>query len=167
MTDGGDIYFTAPFAADGAFLGVGICRVSELNMGTLNICRELLRVKGSSFSGICPFPYEWLSLKFTSAHGAALVTYFVDGRPVSSNALLCGFDIAVDRDVLGMFFKSICGLEIVKRLNKKSQPFVEMLTVSERPIHIVVAWGTQDEARSKGLVDFGKHFAAAFLLRCD
>ena len=63
-----------------------------------------------------------------------------------------------------MFVESVRRVEIVRKSQKTSQPFVEAFSISERPLHVVIAWGVSQDDDNNMIAELGTHFAAAALL---
>jgi len=154
-------YYVAPFVFNGEFLGVAEWNVSDLSVRWLGFARELLCASGSSFKCSLPDPFERVSLKFTSTQGAALVNFELDGMPAASSVYLRGDNMVTELEVLQMFVKSMRGVEAVRRTQATSEPFNEIFSVTERPLHIVIPWPT-DEKNDSIIRELNNHFAVAF-----
>lgn len=159
----GQVFHAAPFAFDGELLGVGAWQVSGLSPRWIEFAREVLRAGGSAFHGPLPSPFERIGLRFTSASGAALATFSLDGVPVASSAYLRGDDLTAERQLLAMFVESVRRVDIVRKSQRTSQPFVEAFSIAERPLHVAIAWGVSEGDDASMIAELGTHFAAAFL----
>jgi hypothetical protein len=112
---------------------------------------------------LLPAPFERVGLRFTSARGAALATFSLDGAVVASSAYLRGDDIAAERDLLEMFVESLRRVDAVRQTQTTSQPFAEVFAISERPLQVVVAWGSSSEKDGEMVAQLGTHLAGVFL----
>ena len=160
-------FYVAPFAFDGELQGIGAWQMSALSNRWLDFGRDILRSGGASFGGLLPPPFEHVGLRFTSAHGAALATFSLGGVPVASSAYLRGEDAVAERELLEMFVDSLRRVDAVRQSQTTSQPFAEVFGISERPLHVVVAWGASSEEDSQMIAQLGTHFAGAFLYGRD
>src|SRR4030095_10833974 len=75
-------FYVAPFAFNGESQGIGAWQISALSNRWLDFGRDVLRAGGASFSSLLPTPFERVGLRFTSARGAALATFSLDGAVV-------------------------------------------------------------------------------------
>ena len=160
-------FHAAPFAFNGESLGVGAWQLSALSARWLDFAREVLRAGGASFNNTLPPPFQRVGLCFTSVRGAALATFSLDGVPVASSAYLRGGDAVAERQLLEMFVDSIRRVDVVRESQTTSQPFAEAFGISERPLHVVVAWGRSVEEDAEMIAQLGTHFAGAFLCEQD
>ncbi len=156
-------FFVAPFAFNGESQGIGSWQMAALSNRWLDFSRDVLRTGGASFRKLLPPPFERIGLHFTSVRGSALATFSLDGVVVTSSAYLRGDDIDVEREVLEMFVESLQRVDVVGQAQTTSQLFTEVFGISERPLHIVVAWGSSSEEDSAIVAQLGTHFAGAFL----
>lgn len=160
-------FYVAPFAFNGEFQGIGVRQMSALSNRWLDFSRNILRAGGASFDTLLPPPFERVGLRFTSARGAALATFSLDGTMVASSAYLRGDDIAAERELLEMFVESLRRVDAVRQTQATSQPFAEVFGISERPLHVVVAWGSSPKQDSEMIAQLGTHFAGAFFYGTD
>lgn len=156
-------FHVAPFAFNGELQGIGAWQISALSNRWLDFARDVLRVGGASFASLLPAPFERVGLRFTSARGAALATFSLDAMVVASSAYLRGADTAAERELLAMFVESLRRVDAVRQSQAVSEPFAEVFGFSERPLHIVVAWGSSSEEDGEMIAQLGTHFAGAFL----
>jgi hypothetical protein len=168
MTDAPDpMFYSAPFASDGELVGVGQWRLADLSPRWLEFCRQLLVSQGGRFRTALPGPLNRLQLSFTSAEGVALVTFSVAGQIAASAVYLRGENPAAEQEMLAMFVESVRRTAVVQQGQAGREPFQAAFGLTERPLHVVVAWGNpavNDE--DSGLVtELGNHMAAAFLCR--
>jgi hypothetical protein len=155
-------FYVAPFAFNGELQGIGAWHMSALSKRWLDFGREILRSRGASFNSLLPAPFERVGLRFTSAQGAALATFSLDGALVASSAFLRGDEAVAERELLKMFVASLQRMDAVRQSQTASQPFSEVFGISERPLHVVVAWGSPEED-SQMVAQLGTHLAGAFL----
>ena len=97
--------------------------------------------------------------------GAALFTIYVNGHTNIMSLLLRGHNDGAERDMSRMWVSSREKLHLVQAVTTLSEPFAEILSLSERPLMAVVpvpdgsiSDQEQDEARELSL-----HLASAFL----
>ncbi len=154
-------FYAAPFSCDGEFLGLAQWDIGTLSDRWLGFCRDLLSRNGPVFTTTLPEPLHRIRLRFTSAQGAALATFSFDGTPVASSALLRGEAPEAERELLTMFVQSARRLDIVRRSQQNSEPFVEIFSIHERPLHAVITFGGADGAET--IPELGTHLAGAFL----
>ena len=160
-------FHVAPFAFNGEPQGIGAWQMSALSNRWLDFGRDVLCAGGASFSSLLPAPFERVGLRFTSARGAALATFSLDGALIASSAYLRGDDIAAERELLAMFVESLRRVDAVRQTQTTSQPFAEVFGISERPLHVVVAWGSSSVEDGEMIAQLGTHFAGAFLYGRD
>jgi hypothetical protein len=158
-------FHVAPFAFNGELQGIGGWQMSALSKRWLDFGRHILRA--GSFSGLLPAPFERVGLRFTSARGAALATFSLDGVLVASSAYLRGDDVVAERELLEKFVESLRRVDAVRQSQGASQPFAEIFGILERPLHVVVAWGSSPGEDSEMIAQLGTHFAGAFLYGRD
>ena len=157
------VFYAAPFAFDGELAGVGPWQMSALSPRWLGFSREVLGAGGAAFQRLLPPPFERVGLRFTSSGGAGFATFSLDGAPVASSAYLRGDDLVAERQLLEMFVDSVRRVDAVRASQTSSQQFAEVFSISERPLHVVVAWGSLSEQDSEMIAQLGTHFAGAFL----
>jgi hypothetical protein len=155
-------FHIAPFAMDGELLGRGIWKFSDLSTSWLELCRGVLERASTVFNGPLPPPFDRVALRFTSAKGVGLATFSVAGIPAAASAFLRGENATAETELLTMFVESARAVEAVQRSQRSAKPFAEVFTLSERPLHIVIAWGTAPAADTKAIADLGNHLAGAF-----
>lgn len=160
-------FYAAPFAIDGELLGIGEWQLSKLSPRWLEFSREVLRSGGPVFDKSLSAPFDRVRLRFTSANGVAIATFSIDSVPVASSAFLRGTDSAAERQVLQMFVESSRRVRVVQRVSTTPEPFAKAFTISQRPLHIVIAWGTQQGEDADMVSELSTHFAAAFLFGHD
>ena len=159
--------FYAPFAIDGALLGIGAWQVSALSARWLEFSREVLRSGGPVFDRYLPVPFDRVRLRFSSVPGVALATFSIGATPAASSAFLRGTHSTAERELLQMFVESARRVKIVQRASARPEPFAKAFTISERPLHVVIAWGTEQDDDAQTVSELSTHFAAAFLCGQD
>jgi hypothetical protein len=159
------MFYAAAFAPDGDLVGVGKWRLADLSPRWLEFCRQFLAQRGERFRTALPGPLHRLELTLTSAEGAALATFGVAGQIAASAVYLRGENPSAEQQVLVMFAESLRRTAIAQRCQLGAAPFQAALGLSERPLHVVVAWGNPSVSEEDyGLVtELGNHMAAAFL----
>lgn len=160
----GDIFYAAPFALNGELVGIGKWQVSALSLKWLKFCAEALENRGTIFEGPLPPPLERVSMNLTSGSAAVLATFSIDGFLVGSSVYLRGTNAAAEKDILHQFVDSLRKTDIVREAQTNQQPFAEILTISERPLHIAIAWGDLREEAAI-IPDLATHFAAVLLFQ--
>lgn len=167
MTDASDKagFFVAPFAIDGELMGVGEWRLADLSPRWLEFSRQLRACGGDSFRTTLPAPLDRLAVRFTSAGGAALATFQVGGKLVASAAYLRGDNAGAEQQLLGLFVESLRRVAVVQQARAGAEPFGAVFGLTQRPLHVVVAWGTPDVAEEdeEAVQELGTHLAGAFL----
>lgn len=157
-------FYVAPFAMDGEFLGVGEWRLADLSVKWLEFVGEVLHAGGSAFNKPLPSPFELVSLRFTSVQETALASFVFDGRPVASSLYLSGGSMVVEHELTRSFVNSMRAVDLVRQSQLTPEPFKEIFSISQRPIHIVISWPTESEEVGGTICELNSHFAAAFLL---
>jgi len=158
-------FTVATFTIDGSLEGKGRWMYRDLSAKWSNICDELLRAKGVNFNYTWSGPLSHIRTRLTSVRGAALCTIYVNGHTNIMSLLLRGHNDGAERDMSRMWVSSREKLHLVQAVTTLSEPFAEILSLSERPLMAVVpvpdgsiSDQEQDEARELSL-----HLASAFL----
>lgn len=128
----------ASFGIDGNLEGLGRWEGKNLSPKWAQICGDLLNAKGPSFDYVWGGALSHIRTKFSSAQGAAICTFFVNGEVASSLMMLCGYDAAAEHEVTGLFVKSLRAAPLVQHSAGSAEPFAEALSLSERPLMVVV-----------------------------
>jgi hypothetical protein len=149
---------------NGESLGIATWHLSALSPRWLEFGREILRNGGGTFDRSLPVPFERVRLRFTSASTAALATFFLDAWLATSSVFLRGDDPTVERELLKMFVQSVQRSEAVRQSQTTSEPLAQAFSILERPLHLVVAWGTEQQEDGKMISELSAHLAGAFLL---
>ena len=120
-----------------------------------------------SFRTTLPGPLNHVELKFTSAAGAALGTFYVGGQLAASAAYLRGDSLDADQELMDMFVESLRRSSLVQNCKTEADPFAAVFGLRQRPLHVVVPWANPKiEEKDQDLVhELGNHIAAAFLCR--
>lgn len=156
-------FYVAPFVFNGELQGVDTWQISELSPCWLEFGREVLRDGGPSFSASLPAPFQRASLRFTSACGTALATFSFDGVIVASSAYLRGDDPIAEKQLLEMFIESLRRVPVVRQSQISPHPFAEVFSITKRPLHVVVTWGSSPAEDSEMVTQLDLHFAGGFL----
>lgn len=163
----GMIYFIAPFDIQGELLGAGSRSLSDLAPHWLEFWSQLLNKHGPVFKFDLPLPpLKHISVQFTSAEGAALVTFTVRGTPASSAIALAGLNHAAESEALGMWVDSMRRVHHVQQAARAgTTPFQFAFALTPRPIYLVVPWPTSRVSDSdRELVqELETHLAGVFL----
>src|ERR1043166_8671724 len=129
-----DALCIAAFAAEGGLVGTRRWRLSDLSPEWVGVCRRILHENGSSFRVSLGRPIEHIEVKFTSAAGSAMGTFFANGEIVISSACVCGLAEGKDREVLGLFQQSLLRVPLVHSAPSGSaRAFQSLFFLSERP----------------------------------
>lgn len=140
--------------------------MADLSPRWLGFCRDLLD-HGTSFRTALPGPLNHVELRFTSAAGAALGTFYVGGQLAASAAYLRGDNLDAGQELTGMFVESLRRSSVVQDGKVGAEPFAAVFGLRQRPLHVVVPWANPRIAeKDEDLVrELGNHLAAAFLCR--
>jgi hypothetical protein len=156
-------FYIAPFDVSGELVGTGLWSTDSLSSQWLSFITNL--VESESFAGPLPLePLAHISLRLTSAEGAALTTFHCHGHLASSAVALTGGNRAADLQILAMFVESLKPYALAQNAVSPA-PFSKAFELSERPLYIVVAWGNpaipkQDQSL---VVELNTHLAGALL----
>ena len=158
-------FTVAAFTIDGALECKDQWIYSNLSARWSNICDELLRAKGVNFNYPWIGPLSHIRTKLTSARGAGICTIFVNGHVAVSVLLLRGRDGGAERDMSRMFVNSLQKVDLVQSITKLSEPFAEVLSLSERPLMVVVPIPDESISDQDNDVvrELSLHLASAFL----
>ncbi|MBC8217448.1 MAG: hypothetical protein H8E73_03190 [Planctomycetes bacterium] len=160
-------FFVAPFGIDGCSVGIAFWDASSLSEEWTAVCSAFLEEHGVAFDDSWGVPLSHVRMKLTSASGAAIVTFFVHDKAVSSVLLLSGQSPSVEADVGGMFIESLKRTLLVKAATVTPNAFKAVLECKERPLMAVVAWPESAvcEEDHELVRELGLHLAGAFFLR--
>lgn len=159
-------FSVAPFGIDGESEGIDIWEMQKLSEEWLAVCSHHLELYGESFDINWKGNLAHIGMKFTSAAGAALVTYSVHGRPAASLALVSGSSTA-EAEGLKMFVDSLLASKVVQVAATTSDAFQSVFKIKERPLMVVVPFPDSYVAdRDHALVrELAIHTAGAFFQR--
>jgi hypothetical protein len=158
-------FFVASFAIDGTLEGKGRWIYRDLSTRWSSICDELLSEEGVNFDHTWRGELSHIRTKLTSARGAGICTIFVNDHVGASILLLRGDDRAAERDVSRLFVSSLQKAPLVQTSAGSTEPFMEVLSMSERPLMAAVPFpdesiSDQDHGVAREL---SLHLASAFL----
>ena len=160
-------YFVAPFAVNGELMGIGEGTTSELSQQGREFWRRLLEASGPAFKGPVPSPgMEHVGLRFTSAEGAALVTFTVRDEIASSAVALRGTNPPAESELLKLFVESVRRAPLAKQSGAGPTAFEAVLQLTQRPLYVVVPWPNprlSDEELDL-VQELDSHLAAALLV---
>lgn len=164
MTSNSPGFHIAAFAPDGETEGPGFWSFDKLSAKWLRICGDFLAAYGEVFDTPWQGPLAHIRTKFTSSAGVALVTLYAHGRTGVSMALATGQSGAAESELLRMFVESLRKVEIVAVAARSAEPFKEAVTISQRPLAIVVMWGDLQipEEDQAVISELALHLAGAF-----
>jgi len=137
-SDSDEGFFVAAFTIDGTSGGKGRWVYRDLSAKWSNVCDDLLRAKGVNFNYNWEGPLSDIRTRLTSERGAGLLTIFVNGHVALSSLLLRGHDRGAEHDMSRMFVSSLQEVHLVQAVTELSEPFAEVLSLSERPLMAVV-----------------------------
>jgi hypothetical protein len=160
-------FFVAPFGIDGESMGVGQWRLADLSPQWLELSRQMLDRGGDSFRTTLPAPLERIAVRFTAAAGAALTSFHVGGTLAVSAAYLRGEDAGAEQELLGLFAESLRRTAVVQNANAGAESFGGVFRLTQRPLLVVVPWGTPGVAEEdeEAVQELATHLAGAFLCR--
>jgi hypothetical protein len=160
-------FHVAAFGFDGELVGESRWEVDALSPKWLDFARQVLQANGEAFRVAMPVSaLSHIELQFTSSEGLALGTFFSRGTIAMSTACLSGRVFAGEAGLLKMFVESLRRVELVKQVATSSEPFGGVLSIPNRPLHVVVPWGTVGvgEGDHSLITELARHFAGAFFL---
>src|SRR5262249_25983748 len=131
-------FTVAGFTIDGVLEGKWPWTYRELSPRWSNICDQLLRERGVNFDHTWSGPLSHIRTKLTSSRGAGLLTIFVNAHVAASHLVLRGHDLGAEREMSKMFVSSFQQVRLVQSITTLSEPFAEVLSLSERPLMVVV-----------------------------
>jgi hypothetical protein len=125
----------------------------------------LARHGGASFRTALDQNLSHLEIALTSFGGVGVATFYAHGNIAASHAFCTGGNRTAEDEVLRMFVDSLRRVDVVRKAQVTERPFEAALTIEERPLWVVVAWGNPAvSAQDEQLIrELGVHFAAAFL----
>ncbi len=158
----------AVFDVTGEMVGRSAFDASQLSPNWLQLCESLLAAHGSAFAVDLTGPLEHLSLRFTGALGAAMVTFSARGHLATSMLLLTGRAPEAEAEVLELFQRSVASAA-EKRVGRRAdgRAFAGLRSLAERPLALIVAWGNPETAEEEEdtVRELAWHCASAFFRR--
>jgi hypothetical protein len=157
-------FFILAFALHGECVGEGYWQCADLSAKWLAICREFLGRHTGSFEDSWSGNLSHIRTRITQSSDAAIVTFQVGDRVVSSILLLSGSAPTVDSEVAMLFVQSLRKTAPVLVATQSADPFNQILSKKDRPLMAVVAWPDAEvSAQDHELVhELGLHLAGAF-----
>jgi len=158
-------FTVAGFTIDGTLEFKGRWSYRDLSAKWSNICDDLFRAKGVNFDYTWSGPLSHIRTKLTSARGAGLFTIFVNAHVATSNLLLRGHDLGAEREMSRMFVGSLQKVYLVQSITRLSEPFAEALSLSERPLMVIVPIPDEliSDQDNDVVQELALHLASAFL----
>jgi hypothetical protein len=159
-----DGFYIAPFGIDGKLEGLEFWKASRLSAKWLTACGQFLDEQGFVFDASWPGNLSHIQTRFTSASGAAIVTFMTSGRVAASILLASGYAPAAEHEVIGMFIESLRHVELVRVASGALPSFERVRSISERPLMVVVPWPDPaiPERDHQIVRELALHLAAAF-----
>jgi hypothetical protein len=158
-------FYIAPFDASGDLIGIRRWSPDDLSEKWLSFFGNILELQGPAFVGPLPLePLAHLSLRLTSAEGAALTTFYSHDHLASSAIALTGRNPAAESQLLTMFVESLKTHTLIPG-ESSAVPFAHAFEAVERPLYIVVTWGDPaiQEMDQSLVVELNTHLAGALL----
>ncbi len=112
-------------------------------------------------------PLSHIEIKLTSADGAGLGMFYVNGALALSVGLFRGACAETEAAVLDAFVASMRNSRVVQMAKSSDHPFEAALQLHQRPLLVLVVWPPDDltETDADLVRELSTHFAAAFLCR--
>ncbi len=160
-------FHLAAFDSTGELVGQSTFDGARLSPKWSQFCDGLLAASGEQFAGNLTGPLAHIALRFTSAAGAAIGTFSVDGHLANSLLLLSGREPDADREVTEMFHQSVTTTVAKLRLTRNPSPFRELFKLEDRPLACVVTWSSQQVSEEDDdlIKELSWHLAGAFFKR--
>lgn len=157
----------AAFGFDGDLLGTATRHVSALSQRWLTVCSELLEDYGEVFRRSMGAQLSHIEIQLTSANGAGLGMFYVNGALALSVGLFRGVSEETESAVFNMFVDSLRNSGVVQVATDSARPFDDLLQLKKRPLFALVAWPPDGlgEIDADLVRELSTHFAAAFLCR--
>lgn len=164
----GPRFLVAGYSIDGEPISVESCEVSTLSAKWLQICSDFLASHGSIFDDSWGQVLSDYRIKFTSASGSAIVTFYVHNDIALSLLLMSGTSSTADREVAEMFVESLAESELVKAAKATQHPFSGFMSHKERPLVVMVPWANAaiSEQEYDVVGELSLHLAGAFFSHC-
>ncbi|WP_395027824.1 hypothetical protein [Comamonas odontotermitis] len=157
----------AAFGFDGDLLGTATRYVSTLSQRWLTVCSELLEECGEVFRRSMGAQLSHIEIQLTSANGAGLGMFYVNGALALSVGLFRSDSEETESAVLNAFVDSLRNSRVVQAATDSPRPFDNLLQLKKRPLFALVAWPPDElsETDADLVRELSTHFAAAFLCR--
>jgi hypothetical protein len=125
---------------------------SQLSPNWLQLCGSLLAAHGTAFAVDLTGPLAHLSLRFTAATGAAMVTLSARGHLATSILVLTGRAAEAEAELLELFQRSVASAA-EKQVGRPADglAFGGLRSLTERPLALIVAWGNPETAEEEDL----------------
>ena len=133
-------FFMAPFAVDGTSQGVARWEPERLSARWLGLCRAFLDGRGASIDTFWDGALSHVRTKITRGSGVSMVIMWIRGVPAASLACVSGRWPDAEPEALRMFVDSLRKIELVRAAATSAPAFEQMLTISDRPLALVVPW---------------------------
>jgi hypothetical protein len=159
-------HHVALFAPDGSLTAFSGAAASALSPRWKDFWRRMLDAHGPVFKAAIPIPpLSHIGVRLTRMDGAALVSFTVQGQPVTSAVALTGQHSDSEAEVLQMFVDSLRRTQLVRAYASDKPPFEEMFRLSQRPLYIAVIWGNPavNDEDHETVIEFESHLAAVLL----
>ena len=143
-----DAFHVAAFAPDGELQGTGVWQLSQLSPRWLAVCGNLLR-QGNVFHASPGGALAHLSIRLTSSGGTGLGMFFVYENLAASTAYFRGENSEAEAQMLDLLLTSLRITPLVRLAASSAAPFEALRTLSQRPLHVVVAWGSSENQRGE------------------
>jgi hypothetical protein len=157
----------AAFGFDGELIGTGTRQLDQLSPRWLSACDVMLRENGAVFRKSLGAQLSHIEIQLTSADGAALGMFFVNGALAISAAYFRGESATIEASVMSMFVDSLRNIPAVQEAAESPLPFEALLSVETRPLVALVFWAPSDvnEGDHDLVRELSTHFAGAYLYR--
>ena len=157
----------AAFGFDGELIGTGTRQLDQLSPRWLSACDVMLRENGDVFRRSLGAQLSHIEIQLTSADGAALGMFFVNGTLALSTAYFRGESASTETSVMSLFVNSLRNIPQVQEAAESPLPFEALLSVETRPLAALVFWAPSDvdEGDHELVRELSTHFAGAYLCR--
>jgi hypothetical protein len=157
-------FHAAAFAIDGELIGTKTRRFSELSAKWLALCSDMVETNGAAFSISLGQMLSHITIKLTSADGAALVEFSVHGIHTLSAAYFSGLSTSAERQVQEMLLSSLRQSTIVQQAASTDAPFQALLGISDRPLCALIFFASAgvSEQDNNLVTELSEHLAGAY-----
>lgn len=162
---GPESFEVAAFGFDGELVGTGTHHTNQLSPRWLSVCSALLKDGGEVFRHSMGAQLAHIEVQLTSANGAGLGMFYVNGALVLSFGLFRGDSEEAESAVIRMFVNSLRNSRVVQAATDSPRPFDDLLHLNMRPLFAIVVWPSDDlsEVDADLVRELSTHFAAAYL----